>query len=268
MTENTHKIIYYTGGSERRILALEQISEIDEVINFAGGPEEDIADVISIMWAKMAYAYPHVLEDAGGYLNNHIVIAVDARISILVKNNVGALILDSKGKPEDDEAVYRNFLQMSLISNEVGYGHYQLISASGGLTKEGHTNDVDICRVDLSKIGIDYLATCRGYDEYVSVFKEFYISSAYVGNNLSAISPSKISGGISLPVLRSMGLVKFVNGVEQARSSREAFEAFRLGLLTVAVGFGPNVLKKIHPDALEKLLEWEWLNQVATKVTN
>ncbi|NCN03608.1 MAG: hypothetical protein GW942_00870 [Candidatus Pacebacteria bacterium] len=267
MSEKHPLTIYYTGMSERRTLALNQIPDVQAVKNFDGGPEEDTADVMSIMWDKVAYAFPRVIEDAGGYLNGHAVIAADARTSILVPVRDTQSVLESKGKPKDDEAIFENFSRMALIANEMGFGHYQLISASGVVTKNQRVQDLDRVEVDISKKGLDHLSTPNGYDEYLAAFLDFYSSGEYSANHLSAIGPSKISGGISLPVLRSMGIVERVNGVEQVDTSKEAYEAFRLGLLTVAVGFGPNVLGKVNPDAMARLLQWDWLNQVSRKVT-
>lgn len=267
MAEKHPRTIYYTGMSERRTLALQQIPGVSEVINFDGGPEEDTADVMGIMWEKVAYAFPQVLENAGGYLNGHAVVAADARTSIMVHDDQGNIVLESKGKPKGDQEIFENFVRMAIVADELGFGHYQLISASGVVTKEGKAQDLDTVAVNLTKKGINFIATPAGYDEYKAAFLDFYSSGEYSANQLSAIGPSKISGGISLPVLRAMGMVETINGTEQADGSREAYEAFRLGLLTVAVGFGQNVLQRVHPDALPRLLQWEWLNGVSRKVT-
>lgn len=267
MTEKHLRTVYYTGMSERRTLALQQIPGVKEVINFDGGPEEDTDDVMKIMWEKVAYAFPKVIENTGGYLNGHAVVAADARTSILVHDDRGDRVLVSKGKPKEDEDVIENFARMAIVADELGKGHYQLISASGVVTKAGRTYDLDTVEVDLTKIGLKHIATPAGYEEYKAAFLDFYSSGEYSANKLPAIGPSKISGGISLPVLRAMGMVETINGVKQVDTSKEAYEAFRLGLFTVAVGFGPNVLQRVHPDAMPRLLQWDWLNGVSRKVT-
>ena len=258
--------IFYAGRSERRTLALKQLPSVKEVFSFDGGPEENIGDVRKITHAKMDHVLPRVKELMGGVKEEDLLVAADSRTEILVHDEHGDRNFESKGKPRNLEDVLVNFLRMSFVAKEIGFAAYQVRSASALLDSAGQrTEDLDLCKVRIKKSGIEHLSTSNGFDEYLQAFSEFYSSGAYVANQLSAIGPRKISGGISLPVLRQMGMVESVNKIEQ-NLSREAAEAFKLGLWTVAVGFGPAILEKVHPDSLAIILAWDWLNEVTAKV--
>jgi hypothetical protein len=263
--ENSKNIIY-AGKSERRILALKQLPGVKNVFNFNGGPEKNIGDVRKITHEKMDYVLPQLDQLMGSLGEDDYLVAADSRTEILSFDDNGNRAFESKGKPYDLEDVLINFQRMSFVAKELGFANYQVRSASALLDNLGRRiTDLVLCGVDINKSGIDYLSSERGFDEYIKCFHDFYSSEVYSTNQLSSIGPQKISAGVSLPVLRQMGMVKSVNKVEQD-GSREAVKAFRLGLWTVAVGFGPSILERVHPDAMATIIGWDWLDEVTKKV--
>jgi len=265
-TKENPKNIIYAGNSERRTLALKQLPGVKNVHNFYGGPEADIGDVRKITHDKINYVLTQLTEVMRSVGENDYLVAADSRTEILVPDEYENRKFESKGKPSNLEDVFINFSRMYLVAKELGFASYQVRSASALLDNLGkRITDLFLCGVDINKSGIEYLSSEKGFDEYLQCFHDFYSSETYSNNKLSSIGPHRISGGISLPVLRKMGMVKSVNNVEQ-NNSAESVEAFKLGFWTVAVGFGPSILKKVHPDAMATVLSWDWFNEVTKKV--
>ncbi len=256
--------VAYTGRSERRILALKQLPQVTEVRSYSGGHENGNHDVVSVMMEKMAYAWPTMMADIGK-LNGHNVVAADTRTSIMACNG-SKHWLESKGKPKSTDEVIKTFLRMSLAAQEAGFGYYQVVSASGLISGDNTIIDQEFCNVVLTKKGIEFIATNAGYDEYTQAFNHFYSTPPYSNHNLSQIDQTHLSGGISLPVLSSMGVVKSVNGVEIGLSRKKTEAIMKAAIMIVAVGFSPRILKILDPDAMTHILAWDWLNQVTKKV--
>lgn len=256
--------VYYAGRSERRIACLNQLPEVDRVECVNWGEEPDIADVMKIIRGKLAFALPIILQQVG-VLNGHVVVAADSRTEILVRKG-NEIVHESKGKPRDDEEVFSNFVRMAEVLQLVEAASYQLRAASIAQTKTGTVVDQQLCVVRISSQGIRHLATEVGFIEYQQAYADFYSTPPYSSHNLSKICLTGISSGLSLPVLVSMGIIERVgvNGEVGELDERRLKEA----MLAVAVGFGPRVLEKIHPESMDAVMQWSWLNQVTQKVIN
>lgn len=258
--------LYYAGSSERRVQCLNQIPGVEKVNAVGGGEEPDIREVEHITDLKISHARGKLgrLETNG--LVRNLLIAADARTEISAEKK-GSDVFVSKGKPRSEREVLENFVAMQVIAQKYGYATYRVVSASAlenGVRMGSETIQAEVV---LSRKSLDYLTSTEGFVAYIRAFKLFYSTPPYSNKGLTAINVKKLSGGISLPVLVSMGLVESVDGVNlRSSDADEKYDALRGGLLTVACGFGPNVLNQIHPEALDKVMAWDWLNAVTTKI--
>jgi len=258
--------LYYAGKSERRILCLNEIPGVINVNAVGGGEEPDIREVDVVTDLKLSHARSKLSRFDTNSKVKKILIAADARTEISAELN-GRSVFVSQGKPKNEKEVLANFEVMQEIAMKHGFATYRVVSASAlenGIRMGAETIQAEVV---ISKQSLDYLASAKGFVSYLRAFKLFYSTPPYSNKGLTAINVKKLSGGISLPVLVSMGLVESVDGVKlRSNDEDEVYDALRGGLLTVACGFGPNVLNKIHPDALDKILAWDWLNQVTAKI--
>lgn len=252
-------IIYYAGQSERRTASLARLAGVTEVKSVGGGEEPETPNVLQVAFGKIAYALPLVLDEVGR-LNGHMVLAADARTELKMGMN-GNTTHVSKGKPRDEEEVFEHFQRMARVESP----GYRLRAGSVAYSKRGVVHDSNTARVTLTSQGVHHLSTSRGFDEYGAAYREFYSTPPYSSHDLTALDFTHISSGLSLPVLMSLGMVEGL-GVD-SEPEEVNNHLLKAAIFTVAVGFGPNVLREIHPDALESVMAWSWLNEVADKVS-
>lgn len=257
----------YAGFSERRILCLKEIPGVDLVKAVGGGEEPDIREVDVVTNLKLDYARGKLGAHTDSSVKS-LLIAADARTEVSAES-AGSSFYVSKGKPKSEKEVLSNFEMMLAIAQKFGYATYRVVSASALENGVRMGSETIQAAVVISRENLEYLVSLEGFIAYLRAFKLFYSTPPYSSKGLSAINVKKLSGGISLPVLVSMGLVEQVDGVSLRNNDQdEVYDALRGGLLTVACGFGPNILNKIHPNAMDRILAWDWLNQVTTKMIN
>jgi hypothetical protein len=245
--------LIYAGGSPRRLACLQQIPGV-EVTAVGGGFEPNIREVGRIAELKISRAKQHLYRTNPNPLvqeNNHkVLVAVDARTEIPIVDSRGNIAYLSMGKPKDLTEVLNNFKLILSAAANSGAATYRVVCASlldGGKLLRKETIQSSIT---LSEENLKYLVSSVGFMEYLRTFEKIE----------EKISPFDVSGGLSLSVLVSMGLVENIDGVSLRNATQaEIVHALKCGLLTVACGFGVNVLNSVHPKALETILEWHWL---------
>lgn len=265
-TYQTH--VFYAGESQRRVQCLQLIPSVTKVAIVGGGEEPDIREVVTIAGQKIDYARQRLngaMRSENGI--KKVLVAADARTEISALDGGGKVTYVSKGKPQEEKDVLANFRTMNQVANIWGYAPYKVVSASVFEERGVRKTELMQAGVVISSESLQYLSSNAGFTSYLREFKEFYSSAPYSTNGLKAIDVQQLSGGISLPVLASMGLVESVDGVRLKDGEKGTMiEALKGGLLTVACGFGATILEMIHPEALDKILAWNWLNEVTEKV--
>lgn len=260
--ENTEKTIGLASSSMRRKAALEQIPDL-QVINVGGGEEPPVEDLLTIALSKIAFAYPTILESCRSMSTNLIgVLAADTNtlIEVLTSSNTH---LERKNKPQKPETTLGHFKRMAKAAEKYGAGYYEVAAASALQTENGSLAGIETTRVRLNQEKLNQLALEDGFAKYQENFVDFYNSEAYRDSGCHPLEITDISAGISLPVLAKMRVVEQVNEVELKELRSKALEnTLKQALLNVAVGFSPQVLERIHPDALAYLMGWSWTNEV------
>jgi len=241
--------------SPRRLLFLASIPAI-KLLVYGGGEELATNDVIQVAVGKAISAREQLRSEQ--ILNGQLIVGADIRTEILTPKG-----FVSRGKPKDGEhLVWENFAQMSLVDGKLGY---RLVAGSAVDHEGKMTKSFSLCRVFIKKEGMIYLSSLRGFEEYKAAYLDFYSSPPYSSQNLRPIGLRDVSGGISLPVLVSMGLVEGISfdGVNMIDLSRESLMR---AIFIAGVGYGPAVLEKLDPNYLEIIKAWDWLNQVTNKI--
>ncbi len=262
------KVIGLASTSYRRRLALQQIPGV-EVVFVGGGEEPDTEDLVTVALSKIAFAYPMILQMCrrnNKELSGVVAADTNTHIGVIENNDVR---LASKKKPDSIQTPRKHFMRMSQLAKKMGEGYYEVSSSAALQDKTGTVAGTEVTRVVLHQEMIRLLATPDGYAQYLATFDNFYSSHAYSQNGLPPVTPQNLSGGISLPVLLKMGAVRAVDGVDLHRNTvRKVDETLHRALLNVAVGFSPNVLEKIHPEAMQYLLQWSWLQNAVNEAQN
>lgn len=258
----TEKAIGLASSSSRRKAALEQIPDI-KIVNIGGGEEADHDDLVTIALNKIAFAYPDILKSCQEQAMNLLgILAADTNTLIKVTHQQTSK-LERKGKPKHHEHTQGYFKRMANLAERDGAGYYEVVAASAFQTEIGSIAGVETTRVFLNQAKLQELASDDGFTNYQDQFIKFYNSEAYSSSGCRAIDITDISAGISFPVLTKMGLVEEVNGIKIKELPASATEAvLKRALLNVAIGFSPQILEKIHPDALTYLMAWSWTNEV------
>lgn len=259
---NTEQTIGLASSSMRRKVALEQIPDL-KVVNVGGGEEAPMDDLLTIALSKIAFAYPTILESCRSMSTNLIgVLAADTNTLIRVFASSGTQ-LERKNKPHKPETTLNHFRRMSKAAEQSGAGYYEVAAASALQTDNSSLAGVETTRVTLNQEKLNQLALEDGFAQYQENFANFYKSEAYHNSGCQALEITDISAGISLPVLIKMGVVEQVNEVKlKELRSRVLENTLKKALLNVAVGFSPQVLERIHPDAMACLMGWSWTNEV------
>lgn len=260
--DNKEKTIGLASSSARRKIALEQIPEL-KVIDAGGGDESQSDDVVTIALKKIAFAYPTILESCQSASVNLVgILAADTNTLIKVLEQPG-FKLERKGKPKKSKDTHDHFRRMNKSADTYGAGYYEVISASALQTGTESVTSVETTHVLLNQAKLNHLSSDDGFAEYQDNFAQFYNSPAYRDSGCRAIEMTDVSAGISFPVLVKMGAVEKVNGVKLKELAPQTLEMIlKQALLNVSVGFSPQVLEKVHPDALAYLMSWPWTNKV------
>ncbi len=259
---SVEKAIGLASSSPRRKAALEQIPDI-KVVNIGGGEEADHDDLVTIALNKIAFAYPNILKSCQEQAMNLIgILAADTNTLIKVMHQQTSK-LERKGKPIHHENTKSYFKKMADWAERNGAGYYEVVAASAFQTSTGSIAGIETTRISLNQAKLRNLASDDGFANYQDQFAQFYNSEAYGRSGCQALSMNDISAGISFPVLTKMGLVEEVNGAKlQELPSPSAEILLKKALLNVAIGFSPQILEQIHPDALTYLMAWSWTNEV------
>lgn len=257
LTAETEKLLY-AGHNERRALFLKEIV-LQSTESVGGGNERDIREVREVVLEK--------IKNAEKKFPTGTIVAADTRTEIQEINRDGVIILVSKGKPSSNEDVRNNFRKLYDVASQQGECFYRVVSASAlGVGSQIFIDQMQ-CTVALNGEKIGFLASESGFSKYTDLFNRFYGLPAYASNGLPGIELTDISGGISLPVLLSLGVVKSVDGVEVDVSTPEKEEKLKEAIIgaiyTVAVGFSPRILSALYPQAIDVIFGWKWLSEVA-----
>lgn len=206
--------------------------------------------------------------------NTFQIIGADTQTSIPDRQNGrdGSLELASYGKPKDEAEVQKHFHDMHRIDARI----YQVFSGShiASYTPEYdlpiETRHTQKITVHLRPEAVKFFASDKGFAHYQKAFDEFYRSEAYQQNHLQPIKPTNISSGFSLPVFIQEQAVEAIEMDGKKVNLEEAEQEFlRKVIYAVAVGYSPMVLDKIFPGAYDFTIDnWDWLQQVAQKVTS
>lgn len=262
--------VIYAGKSKRRKSFLEYSFPTEAHIDVPGGDEPDIPDVIAITQGKLDHVLPHVLADESIRRSTRVIalVAADTRTNTLTTSESGHTYLKSRGKPQKARDVQDTFRQMSQAAQRENINpYYTVVSASGLHHIEGRREERLIAKhvstIQLDPKALQHLASDEGFQQYLTAFKEFYVSPPYVNNGQhNTLDVTDLSSGLSLPVLAKMGIVTSID--EVSRSDKTEFRnAFIQALLNAAVGISPHVLKPLNPDIEERISHWSWAQEVA-----
>ncbi len=174
----------------------------------------------------------------------------------------------SLGKPRNLEEIRSNLGLMARV-RKAGKEAYYEVEAGTALRGRGSFDAAsDSVTAIFDRDLIRYLATPRGFVQYVEAFYRFYSAEAYAQNIGSKSQPAipditAVAGGLSAGTFLSLGAVLSINGIEKDTPGFE--HAVRNMLQTALHGFNEGVLKKIRPDIKKFNLTYPLL-QIATEL--
>lgn len=257
--------VVYAGTSKRREAFIKHVlPENATYWRVDGGDEEDIADVKSIMLAKIKTARRRINPKG-----NTAFIASDARTSVLTPGDFSSpTYLESLPKPNSVEGPKTVFDRMQLAAEQSeGVPYYTIFAASGIEYQGKKTATTETTTIQLDPNVIKHLATDEGYPVYLRAFEGFYSSPSYTKEIPHKVHVTDLSAGLSLPVLTSIGAVTAVDGARI--EDKELFrKALRRGIHVAAVGIAPAIMNQVQPEAQQKYERWSWLDGVVEHSLN
>jgi|GEM_PF-6237297 len=261
-------VVFVATTSNRRIEAIKHACPNVQLYFMPGGEEskelcpEDIADQKAqkakemvakdeyLTWETLSFFDPQRV----GYLGADTVTCVP-------KRNSSESFHEQQGKIDSLSQLFTTFLEMERGGGmKKEYRTYYIHSGTSfhnGSAPEKRRLEVE---VELSMNSVKRLASPEGREEYLQKFQQFYSLDMYKKIQ-SVITPWDLSAGLSLPVLESIGAIHSIDAVPH--SDPRYPEIFRQALYTAAIGFHPDILNKIHPEASNRIKDWHWLRQVS-----
>lgn len=252
--------VIYAGTSPRRATFIQDTFKTIPFQSFDISPEPPWTDTGLVMRYKIGRAY-----EGNSFNGNAVVLGADTRTLTPILNNTGSISMVSRGKPKNDEELFRTFQSIHEVAKVTGEQPCYMVENSSGLLHHdvnGQTNfmeDRDNVFVMLKKEGAAHLATTRGISEYMKEFRDFYSQPPYE----KSVTPFDLSGGISLPVLTKMGMIDSVDGISP--DSFMFYKVLRRALHTVAIGISPELLDNVGINSANVIKHWDWINQVTKK---
>ena len=265
---DTHKTVIYAGQSERRIAFLRSLPLV-KVAYHGGMDEPDVPDVKQIVFHKLNQAKEELNGELLLFLwGGHVLVAADARTEVKRIDANSGVIFESQGKPVSVNTVQQNFRSMFLAQKHDGTDEasYRVRVASISETVGNQAVGVQLIGVVFKPHALEFLASEIGFKAYLDAYDYFYRRPPYSSYGLRPIDPTKISAGLSLPVLVSMGLVEALELDDNKCDISK--KTLSQAIFAVAVGFAPNVIESIHPDAMSYVMQWPWLVKVVSNVLN
>jgi hypothetical protein len=254
-------LVVYAGQSARRIFAM-QSCLTPQSIPFAcvkPGEEPDIPDVTQIAHRKILDVV--AAEEASIIDGNIVYIAADTRTS--VPQICDGVMVESRNKPKSIESVREHFQRMIEVRNQVGINPFYIIrtgTAAYSAVEEKSLTQEDAARVYLDEKSVRYLASQKGFSEYLHAVHDFYSGQPYASHSLPVVKITDFSAGISLPVLIKMGAVYGING--DVAYSRTFKDTFREALYLAAIGFNFDILRIINSHLASNMRRLQWLDEV------
>jgi len=249
--------VFYAGESARRLAFIEHAFDRSKISSFPVGPEPQ-ALVEDVMRFKLEVGLKTVPEGFVG-----AIVVADTQ-TVIPKVENGKIEMVSRGKPKNLQELFDSLLGMKHMSGLTGESpFYQVDSASGLIHLNGRqvqVEDRQSCLVVLRKKKLEELATERGFLDYLQIFTRFYSQPPYSTHNMKPITPTDLSGGLSLPVLTKMGIVQSVSGVDVMEAQFR--DILKHNVHLVAVGISPRILESVQVDSKKMIYGWDWLNEV------
>lgn len=245
--------------NQQRIDAFQALGA--DVFSTPGGEEDKTRTPEQIMQDKLRYAHRQMVLEFGQMTGDYIA-AVDVMNKIFIPEYGSARVETLiKAKPESEEEIMTNFLDMSVLANMLGYGHYQVITASGLVAPMSYIKDVSHVDVMMTPQGLSHLSTEQGFAEYLQVAED-------LSTDDFDVNPLLITGGISTETLMAMGIISRINRAAELkqRSADISKRAFMRAFAQITTGIGDNVARQIHPEPEEKFHQLPWVEGIANQI--
>ena len=242
--------------NRQRIKAFQHLGA--EVTSVPGGEEDKNLSPEQIMRGKLRHAFDQMVSEFACMTGDYIA-AVDVMNKIFIPEyGSGRIETPIKAKPENEDEIMKNFIDMTILAELLGYGHYQVVTASGLVSSMGYVKDVAEIDVRMTPQGLKYLSTEQGFAEYLQVAEKLSTVEFEV-------NPLFITAGISTETLMAMGIIREINRVEQQKNDVSK-RAFMRAFAHITTGIGDNVARQINPNPDEKLQQLPWVEGIAKQI--
>ena len=242
--------------NQQRIKAFQHLGA--EVTSISGGDEDKNLNPEQIMRGKLKHAYQRMVLEFGQMIGDYIA-AVDVMNKIFIPEyGSGRIETPIKAKPENEDEIMKNFIDMTILAELLGYGHYQVVTASGLVAPNSYVKDVAKIDVKMTPQGLKYLSTEQGFTEYLQVAKDLSTEDFKV-------EPLFITAGISTETLMAMGIIKEINSVQQQKDEISKM-AFMRAFAHITTGIGDKVARQIHPEPDRKFQELSWVAGITKQI--
>lgn len=254
--------VILSSASPRRAEFINEVFGRKTVVeNFGEFGDEPAYDVVSVASFKAERLLEHLRNTKK--LNKYrdsLVVAADTRTSIPHRDGQ----LDCKGKPKTIEEVQVNFRNMIDFATKQNDNPFYMVS-SGAVAKLVRvptplSETLEEVTISLDYGGVSYLATDEGTERYLRALEVFYNKEPYVSKSMHGLTFRDLSGGLSLPVLMRLRLVKMINQV--GINDVNFVNTFRNAIHIVAIGMPPRLFRPYNTQVENKYNSWDWLNKV------
>jgi len=258
----TPPIVLLSSTSPRRAEFVEQMFGGKTAVKlYVESGEEPLLDEVLVAGFKAQRLHDYLKQQR--LLNQHkdcLIVAADTRTSIPGRDG----LLVSKGKPMKLEELQDNFSSMRDFSISCCEDPFYQVS-SGAVTRLVRAQTFEsetkvAANVMLDFAGVSFLATDEGMERYLEIFDLFYSSKPYSEKNMGTTTVHSLSGGMSLPVLMKLCVVRAINGVGINDAGFK--DVYRDAVHTVAIGMPPELFRPYNTQVHMRYRNWEWLNNV------
>lgn len=273
-------IIYYAGKSLKRIAFLQRMAAAQGkiLLSVGGGLEDNDLKPEQIATGKIEHALALLGKSGEIDLNSRtkiILIAADVQVHSPTLKPDGKTASRASGKLKELYEVRHVFQGMTDSARTIGdkRDHRYLIEAgSESRTMVGAQiietkKDTNYFHIALEQQAVAFFATPEGAEQYLDELSRFLRSPQYLSNGVEEPgSPTEISGGLDLAVLKKLGAVRKIN--QTPRESPDFERVFGSAIFAAYIGFDASVLEQISPNAQQLIDQWPWLQKVTDYAMN
>jgi hypothetical protein len=242
--------------NEKKLSFLRHAFPVAIVVHFEGGPENQSEDAMDIVRKKIDHIQPFAEKIiAETSQNTALMIAADITNYTGILGPDGRPIPQAQNKPKDISDIKQVFAGMV---EDI----YFIEAASEIRPVNGPRDGIPAySSVKLKPEMRRWLTTERGFRRYLKTLDTLLKSSAYLNPQegvTHCVSPTDIAGGTELKVLRDLGVIEWIDGVEAT---------FENALFLANAGFNRETLRPYVQNIDTVIHTWPWLQGIKTYST-